>query len=210
MESRRPLKTRQARWAQGLAAAIGRTPIQPNWISCGSIAFAGASAACLVESAQRTGTMRVGLLLAAAGGIQLRLLCNLLDGMVAVEGGKKSKTGDVFNELPDRIADLLILVGAGYGAGLPWLGWLAGTLAVLTAYVRALGASLGTAQDFSGVQSKPKRMAVITVACILSCFEPLFTTRGEVLVIALAVVALGSAVTVSTRTRKLMRELNSR
>ena len=34
--------------------------------------------------------------MAAAAGIQLRLLCNLLDGMLAVEAGLKSRTGEIF------------------------------------------------------------------------------------------------------------------
>jgi hypothetical protein len=38
------------------------------------------------------------LLLIGIAGMQLRLLCNLLDGMVAIEGGMKGKAGDLFNE----------------------------------------------------------------------------------------------------------------
>ena len=64
--------------------------------------------------------------------MQLRLLCNMLDGMVAVEGGKGSRTGEIYNEVPDRIADPLLLVPAGYAIGLPYgveLGWMCGALA---------------------------------------------------------------------------------
>ena len=42
--------------------------------------------------------------------MQLRLLCNMMDGLVAVEGGLKSKAGDLFNEAPDRIEDVILLV----------------------------------------------------------------------------------------------------
>src|SRR5215475_6504615 len=87
--------------------------------------------------------MRAALLVVAAAGIQLRLLCNLLDGMVAVEGGRGTKSGEVFNDAPDRLADVLIFVGAGYALRWPdWgsaLGWAAAVVAVLTAYVRILG-----------------------------------------------------------------------
>lgn len=73
--------------------------------------------------------------------VQGRLICNLLDGMVAVEGGLRSPVGAVFNDLPDRVSDSLILIGAGYGlAGFityaPQLGWAAALMAVMTAYVR--------------------------------------------------------------------------
>jgi phosphatidylglycerophosphate synthase len=91
--------------------------------------------------------------IAAAVCVQLRLLCNLLDGMVAIEGGKSTATGALFNEIPDRLADPLFLVPLGYASGYPWLGWLAALLAVLTAYIRVLGGALGLPQDL-GVFAK--------------------------------------------------------
>ena len=54
---------------------------------------------------------------ATAACVQLRLLCNLLDGMVAIEGGKSTPTGALFNEIPDRLADALFLVPLGYAGG---------------------------------------------------------------------------------------------
>lgn len=49
--------------------------------------------------------------------------------MVAVEGGLKSPAGAVYNELPDRIADTLIIIGVGYGLSITFpiaitLGWV--------------------------------------------------------------------------------------
>jgi hypothetical protein len=48
-------------------------------------------------------------------------LCNLLDGMLAIEerswvpasAGTVNQIGQIYNELPDRLADIVILVGAG-------------------------------------------------------------------------------------------------
>ena len=48
---------------------------------------------------------------------------NMMDGLVAVEGQRGSPTGALYNELPDRIQDALLLVAAGYAAGSDWLGW---------------------------------------------------------------------------------------
>src|SRR5690606_23492802 len=101
-----------------------------------SIFFAAIGAAALLH------WPGVGGLIACAVCIQLRLICNLLDGMVAMEGGKQTPTGALYNEYPDRIADSLLIVALGYAAGLPWLGWLGALLAALTAYVRLSGASL--------------------------------------------------------------------
>jgi phosphatidylglycerophosphate synthase len=79
----------------------------------------------------------------------------MLDGMVAVEGGKKSLVGTLYNEIPDRVADSLFIVAAGYCADWPSLGWCGALLAALTAYIRVLGGSLGLAQDFRGPMAKP-------------------------------------------------------
>ena len=49
--------------------------------------------------------------------MQSRLLCNLFDGMVAIEGGKKSANGDLYNDMPDRFADALFIIPVGYVAG---------------------------------------------------------------------------------------------
>ena len=93
-------------------------------------------------------------LIAAALFIQLRLLCNLFDGMVAIEGGLASKDGPFWNEFPDRVADILILVGAGLACGFVALGWAAACMAVLTAYVRELGRAVNVPADYRGPMAK--------------------------------------------------------
>jgi phosphatidylglycerophosphate synthase len=77
-------------------------------------ALGACGAFCLVPDLP-PGVRPWGLLLAAAA-IQLRLLCNLLDGMLAVEGGLKTPLGELYNEIPDRLADVAILAGAGASA----------------------------------------------------------------------------------------------
>ena len=123
VENRRPIKSRGAGWARGLAAALARAGIAPDVISAGSVVFAAAGAALLVASSLLPGWRRSAALVAAGACVQGRLICNLLDGMVAVEYAKGSSSGPIWNELPDRIADLLLLVGAGYAAafGALWL-----------------------------------------------------------------------------------------
>ncbi|WP_135451271.1 hypothetical protein [Tabrizicola caldifontis] len=73
-------------------------------------------------------------LILASVSIQMRLICNLIDGMVAVEGGQGEKDGAFWNEAPDRLSDHLLLTGAGIAAGNPGLGALAAALAIATAY----------------------------------------------------------------------------
>ena len=98
--------------------------------------------------------------------------------MVAVEGGKKSAVGGIYNEFPDRLSDTLIIVGAGV-AGASWisltLGLLAALFAIFTAYTRVLGGAIGTDQYFTGPMAKQHRMAfltVINVICIGAIWIP--------------------------------------
>ena len=201
--ARRPLASRDSRLAQRIAAALARSSVTPNQISVLSIVFALAGTFALVRATPV-------LLLIAAVCIQLRLLCNLLDGMVAIEGGKQSAVGALYNEFPDRIADSVLLVALGYAALLPWLGWLAALLAALTAYVRATGGALGIAQDFRGPMAKPHRMAVLTVACIAGAAEMYWNGTRYALLAAAIVIAAGSALTCVTRALAIARALRAR
>lgn len=165
--NRRPLKARNTRWAAGLARLLLKTPLTPNAVSVCGIGFAAVGAACFVVAP------RYPLLwLGGALCLQLRLLANLMDGLLAVEGGRKSPTGPLYNEFPDRIEDTLLLVAAGYGAGFPVLGWAAAVLAMGTAYVRALGGAVGLAQTFCGPMAKQHRMALLTAGAVASLFVP--------------------------------------
>ena len=86
------------------------------------------------------------------------------------QGGRRTPAGELFNETPDRVADTLILVAAGYAADPhygPTLGWCAALLAMATAYVRVLGKACGAGVYFTGPMAKQQRMAVITVACAI-------------------------------------------
>lgn len=203
-DDRRPIAARSTGWARALSAALVRSSITPNQISVLSIFFAAIGAAALLHWPGIAG------LITCAVCIQLRLICNLLDGMVAMEGGKQTPTGALYNEYPDRIADSLLIVALGYAAGLPWLGWLGALLAALTAYVRLSGASLGLPQDFRGPMAKQHRMAVLTAACLLALIEVLVTHTGYVLPTAAVVIAAGSLLTCITRTRAIAAQLKVR
>lgn len=202
--NRRPLQSRSWGAMRKLAAWLASTSISPNAISIFSVLFSAVAASALMWCAPPWGT------LLCAVGIQLRLLCNLLDGMVAVEGGKRSALGDLYNELPDRVSDIVLIVALGYACDWVWLGWLAATAAVLTAYVRALGGSLGLPQDFRGPQSKSQRMAVMTVGCLVSSIE--FVAKGDwpILSITLSVIALGAILTCIGRVRAMAVLLRER
>ncbi len=202
-DARRPLTSRNTAWARWLSRRLAATAITPNQISLASIGFASIGGLLLLRPDWPAA------MVFAAICIQLRLLCNLLDGMVAVEGGKGTPTGALYNEIPDRIADSLFLMGAGYGIGLPVLGWFAALIAALTAYIRVLGGSLGLKQDFRGPQAKPQRMALLTLACLGTAAEDANWGTQYTMVVALCLVCVGSVWTCARRTRAIAAELEA-
>jgi len=195
--NRRPIAARGTAWAHRLAAALARSAVTPNQISIASVVFAAIGAVLLLEWPTAAGLILCALC------IQLRLVCNLLDGMVAMEGGKASAVGKIYNEFPDRVADSLLIVAAGYACGYAWLGWLGALLAALTAYVRVFGGSLGFAQDFRGPFAKQQRMALLTVACVVGAPETFWHAERYALLIASTLIASGSLVTCVSRTRAI-------
>lgn len=204
LEGRRPLKVREAGAAVAVAAWLSRKNLTPNQISVASVFCAIFSAVCLLRLPHASGWSVWLWPLAAAFFIQCRLLCNLFDGMVAVEGGKSTPAGELYNDLPDRIADPIILVSAGYAAIdlplVPMLGWLAALLAVMTAYVRLLAVSAGGPMRFQGPMAKQQRMAIITVACVLWPIAYMQQWHNHILLFALLVIVAGSILTVVRRT----------
>ncbi|WP_231559495.1 CDP-alcohol phosphatidyltransferase family protein [Kocuria sp. ZOR0020] len=212
---RRSVPQRTTGWAQRTAALLQRLHLTPNMISVASVVIAAIGCTCLVLAGIHDDALpRTLLLLTAALCAPLRLLANMLDGMLAVEGGMSSPVGDLYNELPDRLSDILFLAGAGYAAtqvcGGITVGWVAASLAVLTAYVRSLGAAQGLSNHFNGPMSKPRRMWILVLGCLAALTEPLLPVPlGTSLVVALVVISLGSLVTVVVRLRRIAADLRA-
>jgi phosphatidylglycerophosphate synthase len=178
LDSRRPIASRDAGWAKRTAAFLAKRGFSPNFISVLSIAFAMVSLTAFYLDHLGYGLHIVNMILAVTG-IQGRLIMNLLDGMVAVEHNKKSAVGGIFNEVPDRITDTLIIFGVGLLAkSMPYgldMAYLAIALSIATAYIRTLGASLNCGHFFIGPMAKQHRMALITVGCVVGIwYTPVF------------------------------------
>lgn len=200
LDNRRPLKVRDVGLVTRFARWLSQKSITPNHISIASIFFAALAAICLFAVPHFSGIAQVALYLLAALFIQGRLLCNLFDGLVAIEGGKSTASGELFNDIPDRISDPLIIVAAGYslicvGYG-DTLAWSAALLAVLTAYIRTLAVSIGAPANFTGPMAKQHRMALLTFACILSAIEQYIWQQDYVMLITLIILNIGCAITV--------------
>jgi phosphatidylglycerophosphate synthase len=212
---RRPLQSRQWPVTIALADWLSSRSVPPNAISLfglgagilGGLIFAGTSVGWVP---------RICWLL-AAGCVQLRLLCNLLDGMVAVQSGRTSPLGELYNEIPDRVSDAVTLIGLGFAEGsVPWLGFVAAVLAVFVAYVRAACRIAGAPQDFSGPMAKPHRMFVVTVVALCCALVPMSLQTAwleqpwGVPAIGLGVIIVGSIVTAIRRLFRAARILEGR
>jgi phosphatidylglycerophosphate synthase len=141
----------------------------------------------------------------------------MLDGMVAVASGKASLRGEILNDLPDRISDVLIFVGVAHSGWMnPLFGYWAAIFSLLTAYVGMLGQAVGVQREFSGLMSKPWRMvtlhvgAWITMACILWNNGSIRFQRLTVLDWACLVVIAGCLQTMAIRLKRMMAALRSK
>lgn len=86
----------------------------------------------------------------------------MLDGMVALASGRASWRGEIVNDLPDRVSDVLIFVGAAHSGWMnPLIGYWVVIMALLTAYVGILGQAVGGVREFGGLMAKPSRMVTL-------------------------------------------------
>jgi phosphatidylglycerophosphate synthase len=209
---RRPIATRNRKWAQAATAWLAARNVSPNAISIAGMCaclVAGIALGMTSISDYRT------LWLVAALGAQLRLTANMLDGMVALAAGRASKTGELYNEVPDRISDAAVFIGAGFAwGGNVTLGYIATILAIFTAYVRAAGKIAGAPNEFCGPMAKQHRMLVITLICLYSAITPRFwqiitfndSQIGPV-TLGLIVIVVGCVITVIRRVGRIAHAL---
>lgn len=183
--------------------------LRPNTVSLLSIVCAAVGGGSAFWATHADSAWPFWLL--AVAGIQLRLFCNLMDGMLAVEGGLKSATGDLYNEIPDRIADALILVPLGYVVATGWgiaLGWAAACGAVFMAYLRVLGAVQTGKHDFCGPMAKQHRMAAATFCCLGMMILDLLHVQWPLVLWTLVIINACIAVTGWRRISHLASAMN--
>lgn len=213
---RRPLAARNLSISAAATRWLVKMGVRPNTISIASFfASLGSGAALYASNGSQHSQL---LLMAACLMLLLRGACNMLDGMVAVSAGIASRSGELFNEVPDRLSDSVILIGAGYAAGgVPELGYIAAIAAVFTAYTRVQGCSLGARADFGGPMAKVQRMGMVAFAALCTAFIPGSSwlaipgfPKVGTFGLALAVIIAGCAVTSVRRLRKCARNLNAK
>ena len=80
MSARRPIKARESAWAAAAARRLAAAGATPNQISIASVGCAAVAGLAFMAAHETTGAAQACFLVLAAAAIQLRLVCNLLDG----------------------------------------------------------------------------------------------------------------------------------
>ncbi len=202
---RRPIAARELPIFQRIAAALADRGASANAISIAGMLAGLLAGTAFFVTLQAPAWARLSYL-AAALFIQVRLLANMLDGMVAIRRGLASPVGELYNEVPDRISDAATLIGLGFAAGSsPLLGLGAAGAAIFVAYIRAMGKAAGGPSDFRGPMAKQQRMFLATlVALFCACAPPSWWSATQWI---LALIILGSLVTALRRLRHIARSL---
>jgi phosphatidylglycerophosphate synthase len=135
--------------------------------------------------------------------VALRLTCNLLDGALARRTGRVHPRGELYNELGDRTADVLMLAPVAFvpGAIGPAV-WVGVVLALLASFTAVATRAAGGTRTYRGILSKPGRMALLTVFSIAVLFvgPDAWWPFGPLL-------AIGAALTLAERVLVAIREL---
>jgi len=207
LTSRRPIANIFRRTAETATRFCVRNGIHPDAISYLSIVASAAAAICFWKSGQTRWLLIIAPLLC-----YLRLWFNMLDGMVAVAANKASRRGEILNDLPDRISDIMIFVGVAHsGLMNPLIGYWAAIFAVLTAYVGLFGQALGVRREFGGIMSKPWRMVALHIGAWLTFMRvsvPIY--RFSVLDLTCLVVIIGCIETIVVRLKRITATLQDK
>jgi phosphatidylglycerophosphate synthase len=210
-DDRRPLWHRSLGWIQALAAALARAGVAPDAISVAGLAAALVAGGLWALTGLMPGAERL-LWLLGVFLVLLRILANTLDGMVAVEWGRASPVGLLYNEAPDRLSDSALLIGMGYAhGGNAELGLAAACVALFVTYTRLLGRMAGAPSDFCGPMDKGGRMIVLMAAALYMGLAPAaWFAAGNgcgAASIALLLICLGGAYTAGRRPLRAARHL---
>ena len=207
--ARRPIADAFRRTAHWAVQVCIRRGIHPDAISYFSIVAATLAALSFWKAG-----VYPWLLIAGPAFCYLRLWCNMLDGMVALGSGKASWRGEILNDLPDRISDVLIFVGVAHsGLSAVANGYWAAIFSLLTAYVGLFGQAVGVQREFSGFMSKPWRMVTLHLGSWITLGFVWFGDGGirigplTVLDWTCIVVVIGCIQTISVRLQRIMSAL---
>ena len=208
---RRPVAVRGLAVSRAAASWLIHRGASPNAISFAGMVAGLTAGAAFASTPEVPPAAARALWLLGALLVQLRLVANLLDGMVALGRGVASPAGELWNEVPDRVSDTAVLVGVGLAAGNSALGLAAALAAMATAYVRTAARVAGAPADFGGPMAKQHRMAFVAALALWQSLAPAAWNLGGASVSqwGLAAIAALSLLTAVRRLARAARALRS-
>lgn len=127
---------------------------------------------------------------------------NALDGSLARSTGRVTARGAVLNELVDRLGDVLLVAAAAFIVPIPLAAAVAVTV-LGSELVAAIGWATTGRRGFAGPMGKPDRAAVVAVGAMVAAVWP------GALSVAIALIALGSAVGLGVRAHAVLAHARS-
>ena len=210
--SRRPIADPFRKTAHAAVGLCVRWHIHPDAISCVSMVASALAGLCFWLAAASPWLLIVAPLLC-----YVRLWLNMLDGMIAIASHQASARGEILNDLPDRISDVLVFAGVAHsGISSPYSGYWTAIFALLTAYVGMLGQAVGVHREFSGVMSKPWRMVALNAGAWLTVAARQFgreqASPGALTILdwTCIVIIAGCTETIIVRLRRIMQALHAK
>ena len=205
--SRRPIGEGFRSTARFATAFCVKHNLHPDTISYASIVAAAIAALCFWKSG-----LQPWLLFVAPLFCYLRLWFNMLDGMVAIASGNASWRGEILNDLPDRVSDVVIFAGVAHSGWMnSFVGYWAAIFALLTAYVGMFGQAVGVQREFSGVMSKPWRMVALHLGSWITLARASVPIqRFTILDLTCLIIILGCLQTIAVRLKRIMAALRAK
>jgi CDP-diacylglycerol--glycerol-3-phosphate 3-phosphatidyltransferase len=150
---------------RGLDPVLGRLElagVSPDALTLAAVPVGAVAGAAILVSPSAPWVLIVVPLAAAA-----RLVLNLLDGALARRTGRIHARGELFNEVGDRLADVLMLAPVALVPGAhPATVLLGVTVAVLASFTSVAIKAAGGTRSYRGILSKPGRMVLLSVTSI--------------------------------------------
>lgn len=192
-------------WVHDLGRFLAQHNVTPNDISLLGVMFAATAGVAFYFSLQPDAIDRVLLLLLAAATIQMRRLSGRLHAIVLRES-VQPRPHAIFYDFPNRIAEALILVPAGYAVqNLPFgleLAWSAAFLGLFSAYVGQMGSGVPEPKSRMTIKNLP--MTLLSAASVLSVFDRMVYLPGIMLWIALIIVNVAAIAMTWQRTLRIV------
>lgn len=184
----------KSRWQQALKPVVRlcvRYRVHPDMFTYGALVLSLVASSALIAAGANP-----LLLWAVPPCLILRLVFNLMDGLVARDLALADAFGEVKNEFGDRVADSAIFLALCFGGYAdPHLAAAAIVLILCVSYLGILAKAVGGRRIYSGVFGKGDRMISLAVFSLY----PALTGSLSSYNVYLAFAVLAAAVTIFQR-----------